>query len=494
MRQQLISWLTDEIAPEAKRSKDAPGAILKFAREHNLNAAQVEALGQLYNTAKTLIFLEKNASNRGADFPILDVEKLVQAFMETDQEKSASAFALGTSPSNAAMDGWNTHGVPVEFDDLHPARISDAFRGVTIPMERAHSMESLDLPLTSKCASAHLASHADQMVSSAENQILDQIAFDAREDMRKIAGEVEVIFRQNPDLSFQAVEADAWALLGEEMRPALNKIAGYLKSRNVRIERATKPRAAGLVRDDHGLMKKFSSFQELSVRADSATHAKKAATATADDLLGRVQDAAPGAASPSGGRDIVDQVMDRPSRSGGGGGGGGAPPRGDSPGKSNRPSAPGQPKGREDYFGQVGNTMDSIVSPALKEYEGRARDAFKGTNNTDQRKVDHGFRDVQQLAMLQQLMLTDEVLSEADPEAILSMYNTIRRVAPEMASDSNIMRVALRTAIQHDGISPFDIKSFAETELANQKVDLNRRQLDSHLYKGAPLGPKPAGS
>ena len=55
----------------------------------------------------------------------------------------------------------------------------------------------------------------------------------------------------------------------------------------------------------------------------------------------------------------------------------------------------------------------------------------------------------------------------------MSAFNTIRQTAPHLAKDVNVMRVALRSAVQHEGIDPFTIKGIAETETARQKAVSN---------------------
>jgi len=108
-------------------------------------------------------------------------------------------------------------------------------------------------------------------------------------------------------------------------------------------------------------------------------------------------------------------------------------------------------------------------------------------NNTGQELVDDSAQDYEQTSMLQKLLLTDEVLSDADPERVAEIYNTFRTTMPALAADPNVMRVALRSALQHDGIAPFDVKGFLDTQLAAQRMDLNRRQLKDTLYKGKDL-------
>lgn len=83
-------------------------------------------------------------------------------------------------------------------------------------------------------------------------------------------------------------------------------------------------------------------------------------------------------------------------------------------------------------------------------------------------------------------MTTDEILAEADPEQVIHIYNTIRQMAPEVAGDTNVMRVLLRSAVQHEGISPFDLKGILETELAKQKVDQGQRRVSDQQYNLQP--------
>lgn len=98
-----------------------------------------------------------------------------------------------------------------------------------------------------------------------------------------------------------------------------------------------------------------------------------------------------------------------------------------------------------------------------------------------------GYNDAKHLSVLQQLLTSDEVLADADHEKVVSLFNTLRQNAPSVAADPNIAGVALRSMIQHDGISPFDLKGFLDTENAKQKNVMNDKVLDSINYGGAPV-------
>ena len=90
--------------------------------------------------------------------------------------------------------------------------------------------------------------------------------------------------------------------------------------------------------------------------------------------------------------------------------------------------------------------------------------------------------DVEHAAVLQNLLLTDEILSEEDPEKVVDAFNTVRRMAPELAKDLNMMRVQLRSMVMGDGISVFDAQQLSKAELDARKVDNDRRALDDLHY------------
>ena len=77
MNEQIASWF-EGLIPEIKKSGDPRGTIIKFAEEKNLAPALMERLGYIYNTAKTINYLDKSAAaDRGQSFAILDVEDMI---------------------------------------------------------------------------------------------------------------------------------------------------------------------------------------------------------------------------------------------------------------------------------------------------------------------------------------------------------------------------------------------------------------------------------
>ena len=83
---------------------------------------------------------------------------------------------------------------------------------------------------------------------------------------------------------------------------------------------------------------------------------------------------------------------------------------------------------------------------------------------------------------MQNLLATDEILADADPEKVVEAYNTLRQLAPELASDINVARVTLRSMVQHDGLAIFDAQQYSSAELDKAKVDNNRSTTEQSLY------------
>ncbi len=498
MRQQLITWLIEDIAPEARRVKSAKTAILKFASEHNLATAQVQALGQLYNTAKTLSFMEKSAARRGDSFPILDVDDLVDSFMAVSDKKASIIPRF-------------------EYDDQdggYGVDLPACFSGLTHNVLRVEAVA----PAVAEQNTVKRA-WVEKSQSDVTIEFAKQARFEFQEEMRKTAADIVIKLRQNPGYSFQEVEADAMGLFGTDVEPVMAKLAKYCIDDGWPVKRAEAASDDKLVMDYAGIMPLIESLLDNTFRVKAA-----------DEILTSSANSMPGSnTNPLTSAKLVDhdgkeiplkaatatstsqpkvdpfaneqkkkeQMGERP----GDPGGGQDRPKGDSSGTP--PGAPGQGKkspgsgggggGKKEpelttgVFDRASDFLDKAVGGIAKRVAPSAISAFAGGSNDNQRVVDSGMQEARHIAVLQNLMTTDDILAEADPDQVVQVYNTIRSMTPELAGDVNVMRVLLRSAVQHEGISPFDLKGFLETELAKQKVDLGQRRLDEHLYSGKSL-------
>ena len=78
---------------------------------------------------------------------------------------------------------------------------------------------------------------------------------------------------------------------------------------------------------------------------------------------------------------------------------------------------------------------------------------------------------IQRQAILQDLLSSDPIISEADPQNVMEMYSTIVNIAPKVSLQKEIVRSMLRQAVNSVALSPFDAKSYVELNNAmNGKV------------------------
>jgi hypothetical protein len=488
MRQQLISWLIEDIAPEVRRSKDATTAIIKFARDHNLPSSQVQALGQLFNTAKTLSFLEKSAARRGDNFPILDVDSLVDKFMEVEKQAS-----MPTNPR-------------VEYDDQDNGglELPACFAGLTHNVLREEALAPsiiYDNPV--KQAAAQREQEAVTL------EFAKQAKFEYLEEMRKTAAELAIKLRQNPDYPFDELEADCLGIYGEAVRPLMDKLANYCLHDGWEVKRASAPSENKLVQDPDGLVPLVESLLDNTYRVKAAeemlTPNSEAASGNPPLSASKVVDTngaeielkTPKSASSKA---VIDPAeLEQQKTEGQGSGQSGTrptpgqgedqpPPKSQGPGKP--PRAPGtkdKPQGGKDlkptgYFSDINKTLDDVLKGVGKRVGPAALGSMVPGRNVGQEVVDQGLEDARHISTLQNLMMTDEILAEADPDQVVQIYNTIRQSAPELAGDVNVMRALLRSAVQHEGISPFDLKSVLDTELTKQKVNQGQQEMDDRRY------------
>lgn len=480
MRQKLIQWLVEDILPEVKTNHDGPGTIVKFAREKNLAPALVEALGQLFNTAKTLTFLEKSA-NRGGTFPILDVPELVQTYTAKEKESVKQASEISLS--------WE-----MTADSVHD--LPSQFKGLLEPDVLQTKIEEIPVIRVNAKKAAADRSWAKLQLSHAQQDL-----FNTTEDTRETLDIMAKLARQNSDITFSRFESDARYLYGEDIVPVVDQVAHYFASSNLKVARSNSPGSDRLIRD-YPLLTKLATLRECFDKKSIAEQAVKQASGamspetTDPDVMGAAFDMGLQGKdnTTSMGRDAVN-LANRPnpgeskhkpfknpsSQSG----------RSEDGHGSSGEKGKGHAAGSGSYFGSISDGLDKAVAPVASYVGERAKKVLDSKDNTEQKHVDTSMDDVHQIAMLQNLMTTDEVLSEADPQRVIETFNTIRHTMPALASDPNVMRVALRSAIQHDGISPFDIKGFLDTQLSHQKVDWNQRALNAHKYEGQPLSGKP---
>jgi len=94
MNHQAIIEQLSVLAPKLKAAESREAVLVKYASDRNLSPAQLERIGQVYNIAKTLNFMDKSA-NRGDSFRVLDTNKMMSDFTSFTPKQQKEATNSG---------------------------------------------------------------------------------------------------------------------------------------------------------------------------------------------------------------------------------------------------------------------------------------------------------------------------------------------------------------------------------------------------------------
>lgn len=116
-----------------------------------------------------------------------------------------------------------------------------------------------------------------------------------------------------------------------------------------------------------------------------------------------------------------------------------------------------------------GTPMKGIIN------EDTASEAFNALFDSKSKENDETIRTIENVKrslMLQELLLNDPIISEADPDEVMSMYQSLLSTSPHVANNKEIVRSVLRQAVNSVAISPFDAATWADLEKKQQDAAL----------------------
>ena len=472
MNEQIASWF-EGLIPEIKKSGDPRGTIIKFAEEKNLAPALMERLGYIYNTAKTINYLDKSAaSDRGQSFAILDVEDMVKEYTSkkanSDHKYSDSGFSTFKKKHRVSKDLFmNVAGFDVQLD-------------------KPEDYE--EVKLSSFRKAANLKTSINEANSLQVEELLFNLKEDLRESAQKFASDYSSVSNK---IDFEKVDQDAWYYFEGAAKEACDFLAGYFKNKKgPSVKRASDKGKHRLVKD-YSLLNQVGQIQEQlnNIKIASKDEFKQgmALELTSDEKEAQKKNlekaAGTGPNTVTLTDDLRQQILDVLAQ------GGNPEDLIQGSGKTNPGDLTKLPSGPKDNKGQSSIDADKAIKgvEGLVESVGKGGqkliDILKPKEKTRQKDHDIAMEDVEHISVLQNLLTTDEILADADPERVIEAFNSVRSLAPELAKDLNIMRVQLRAMIQHDGMSVFDANQLSKAEYDKRKTDLQVRALDDHLHK-----------
>jgi hypothetical protein len=109
---------------------------------------------------------------------------------------------------------------------------------------------------------------------------------------------------------------------------------------------------------------------------------------------------------------------------------------------------------------------DELIAQNITKNVGDIANSFINETLSDMSK---GYKKIvnkpKQQALLKDLMETDEMLREADPEHVASLFNTMVDVAPKMTKYKDAVKSFLRQGVAHEGgLDPVTLGELAKAE------------------------------
>ena len=452
-------------------------SLVKAATDNNFNTEQTTRLVEMFNTART-IHHYKTAEDRRATFELSDPAEVVTAMFDAAPVKKV-AFPV--------LHDYSAYSRP-ETNYVDPVEEIKVASREYVP---AYSMDQLTRMAMKEIGSLKQAAEA----AEAESRIAGNVA---SESLRKLASYVS----RGSDVDGLR---DTYARLslihrGNEWDHVMAKFAEFVPEFYRPTQRDLVKYATVIVIDDSDL----GTYEELlkeaqewmSVEVEMGNHAielRKEAQSAERELLEIIQEGN----KPDGSLESMftpgmrkaaqlvpgAPVPPRPATPPAGGRGnqgnrrGGPPPPHtvvvDLPGKDKGgdKGSKGGDKSKEKYdvYDWLPGATKTVVEgqqSALKDLAGSSTfmDGIIDKRKASNREASNYLKGVQRSMILQELILTDPVLSGESPETVARAYQSLVEVAPHVALNREVVRSILRQATQSMAISPYDADVWAKLE------------------------------
>ena len=464
---QLINQLQD-IMPEIVETKNPRAVMLKCAKKNNLSIAQLEKLGHVFNTCKTLIGLEKQAT-RGASFNIVDVPSMVAEYAsytpgtpstkqqkdvhsqinewmrETDKSANAAAleWAECFTPMGKAASAKKLPSVNAMLDEYFKLEGGFDFKN----LEEGNQWHEEDLDYVNKPDILHKAASLTQESDSRRSDRLykeaceahEQVLLEATETAKSICADITNRIRQD-DLDWQDVAYDLHDQFHEKAARAVDTLEDYFRIANLRVPHVALEKR-GYTRAIPA--NKFCMYEQVG----NLLSAMEIHDQTSEDLLNlRLEKAA-------------DKKKDKGTSFG-------------------VTAANGILRTGKAVSDTLNSLPDWKTAPDIAKNMVNSVPWFEDAINEE--KIRNTARtQMAQQGALQQVILSDPVIQQADQAEVEDLYNTISSLAPTVAKDPVSVAPVLKEALQYGSLPIQQVKDLISAEKDFQNMRKYRAEANN---------------
>ena len=394
----------------------ADDAIVKSASDHDLTVDQTDRVVESFNTAKTINYYDKNASDRTGKFDLASKKNVTLALFG----KSAGT-ACGSEKKASA-----------EVHDIDP--LSAAFYSGA--PDRTLNRKNLFAEKRAALLDA-LASHFEEKWSHGySDRTIQDMASDSYAVIKSAEADIE----------------SAIGTIDNYLVDATDRIVGGISK--VAYDDSTTPEdRANLfkVACPHKIVvDTVSRFSPLLKAATGGEYARMNVvdTAPVDDLLKEADDIMAAVAQKKEYRKkqaefhakaerLKEAMLRDPSLSG-------MVPK--APGPEAMIHAPVHKEASGDVSSSINSLLEAVPD----------KDSYK--------KINEQVRDDARGAILADLLSADPILQDADPRQVASIYKSLVATSPRVSLNKEIVRSVLRSAVNSVAISPADSKVLTDVD------------------------------
>lgn len=456
------------LLPEINETKDPEGVLIKYAHAENLSAAQLEHMAHVFNTLKTINVMDKAAS-RGASFEILDPEAMIDKFQAAKPARKVATIrrggeiylekVAGTAVARAVSEGpsWGDFA-----PDMTPAHQS----GKSASVMSAHVGKS-ETRVAYEQAADVIRQERDQAFAEFTKKAGADLT-PALQDMRALAPDEFATVEQHLKQAGigRDIPADGrvavWDRAG--VRDVFCKYASAVRTLEAVVEmlgefekQAFSPtdvmeavRKAEQTKnpdDESEARRRKFDYQTRTGRDPEVDWKEEDAKAQEHVAANPYVNVRPGEHGYAEAHSRALANMDAEAVRNYLNGPAAAPAKG-KPEKGGTLEAlygglAGLLQGAGDTL-RSGASLDTakatasnyveLANPASRDRMGKLQQAQSSTRA---------------VANLQRLMMTDPIISQADPDKVVQSYNSLRAAYPELVNDVNVARSLLRESLQY---------------------------------------------
>lgn len=501
------------LVPEIEKS-GAERVLTDYATREKLTPAKLEKLAQVYNTLRQVSHIDNaEQADRGATVSLVDVPGLVLNYATQDTSSLGKAAAAPIAVSS------------------HDPRVVDLTSALRVDLRSSMQKAAAAVPPAEAEQKLKLEISRDELSAA----LLD-VEIELEHSMSKLAGELFAAAPKAEDQHFvrdvSRFEADA---LRSYHEAGVRAAGDYL-------EKFAAPHRTRLIRHDYEQpLVKFAypiasplgeKFVELAAAVTTLEIVKRANSSEADQeamlrdayqnyldaqvnrppspdadmpftpgqtgeaglgagsdlpptdqLLGDIQ--ASGLTSqttqePAGRSGSSDDEDDRKKKKGDDGG------SGKSGGKGGANAAD---RVLDAIAAPIASVSNAITGASQKANEALSSVVSKERTNKAQRDSDMSVADIQRAMRLRRLIGTDPVLREADPRAVLEVYNAVAARNPDIADDMASLRLILREAVSYEGLTLEAQKTLSEIRRNSSQGQKESDELDRKRYSAGGSNP-----